>query len=110
MIQFIYRKDNKMSKKEYTEYVDHISYDDIKIGQYVTLKDDNKNYVCVPKRTQMILIPIDLKKCIMFQKNVSEDLKPKIKCLFSARTGVLLKIVSDDLHDTNDEDGDDEWQ
>ncbi len=77
------------------ERVKSIGYMEVKSGEYITLKDDNKTY-CVIKHGQTYhLCPIDLKNV----KRVGMyDLdQPKIKALYNAKNGNCIKVVDDEI-------------
>ena len=77
------------------ERVSSIGYMEIKSGEYITLKDDNKTY-CVIKHGQTYhLLPVDLKNIKhvgMYDLN-----QPKIKAVFNAKNGNCIKVVAEEV-------------
>ena len=77
------------------ERVSSIGYMEIKSGEYITLKDDNKTY-CVIKHGQTYhLLPVDLKNIKhvgMYDLN-----QPKIRAVFNAKNGNCIKVVDEEV-------------
>ena len=76
------------------ERVKSIYYSEVKSGEYITLKDDNKTYCVIQHGQTYHLLPVDLKNI----KHVGfYDLEqPKIKALYNAKNGNCIKVVDDE--------------
>lgn len=76
------------------ERVKSISYAEVKSGQYITLKDDNKTYCVIQDGETYYLCPIDLKNTkYVYMYDIN---KPKIKALYNAENGNCIKVVSEE--------------
>ena len=79
-----------MPRKKQCEKVDVISIDDVKTGQFITLRKDKKTYVVVNHNGIHKLIPIDLSNVINYDGLYNNV----ITRVFDAKNGDCIKLLN----------------
>ena len=78
-------------KKKQCEKVDVISIEEIKTGQFITLRKDKKTYVVVNHHKIYTLIPIDLSNVVVYDDKLINNVITRV---FDAKNGDCIKLLN----------------